>query len=281
VSPIFGHGERYVILEGPKELLGGNLLVALLSESQGFRECHLLNTNRRQRQEFWEHFRSQGLGDLPAVPPAYAVSQLEEAFAQAPQTEAGAGRYGALRAKIQAHWGRPAEAPDLEAGLTDLAPGEQSRFLDQSRLLVLDPLFLSWLPDAQEVAPWLDKIREVQDSPLVLSEQQQQGRFEAVVEEAAAALYPPETRKYWRRRLLHMAYFLKLKGRQEEARAAQAAAADLKVAPPGPLSRENPFLKALVQQALRLAWEFQQRGAKKSPGSGLVLPPTEPLILKR
>ncbi len=43
VTPIFGNGESYVILEGPPEILGGNFLVALINDQEGFQECVLLN----------------------------------------------------------------------------------------------------------------------------------------------------------------------------------------------------------------------------------------------
>lgn len=280
VSPIFGNGERYVILEGPREVLGGNFLVARLSDREGFKECHLLDLRRRQQQEFWEHFRSQGMGEWLTPTPAYAVRLLRAAYEVDPGA-AAASRYGSLKERIWGHWGRPQEAPDLESFLNPLTPGEQSRYLEQSRKLALHPLFQSWLPDMEELAPWLNKLKEVQDSPLVLSEPQQQVRREGVVDGATAALYPLQTRKHWRERLLHMAYYLDLKGRGEEARAAQAAAADLAMEERGPLAGENPFLKALVQHALVLALEFLKQTQETAAPSGLVAPPSESLIIRR
>lgn len=281
VSPIFGNGERYVILEGPKENLGGNFLVVRLSDEQGLQECHLLNLKRQQRQELWDHFRNQGLGEWLTPPAAYALRLLKEAYETDPSGAPGASRYLSLREKISAHWGRPEEGPEVEQFLPPLNPGELSRLLEQSRQLALDPLFLSWLPSMEEITLWLDKIKEVQDSPLVLSEQQQQVRLDGVVEEATRALYPQDTRPFWQGRLLHMAYYLELKSRAEEARVAQAAAADLGLTDPGPLSGANPFLKALVLHALMLAWEFQKQGQEPQAASGLLAPANESLIIRR
>ena len=106
VFPVFGNGERYLVLEAPKEILGGNLLVARLSDEKGFRECHLLSLNKQQRQEFWDHFRNQGLKEWAAAPPAYAVRQLDKAYDLEPNAS-GASRYGSLKESIFAHWGRP------------------------------------------------------------------------------------------------------------------------------------------------------------------------------
>ena len=278
VSPIFGAGESYVIFEGPPELLGGNFLVARVSDTEGFRECVLLSLKRKQQAEVWDRFREQGLERWLSPPPAYAVGLLEEAYAR--PAGPGAAQYGALREKIFRHWGSPSAVPDLEQELPALAPGEQSRLLEQGRKLSLDPWFNSWLPGPEEIAPWLAKLQEVQDSPLVLSEQQKQVRSDAVLEEATRALYPEETRAVWGRRLLTMAYYLNLSGREENSRVARAAAADLNEADRSALTGENPFLKGLVQYAVRLAWEVQQPREPAAP-SGLVAPPGEAGLIRR
>ena len=279
VTPIFGNGESYVILEGPPEVLRGNFLVSLINDQEGFRECVLLNLKRKQQGEFWEHFREQGLEDLFSPPPAYAVSMLESAFTAHPDSP-GASQYGALREKIIQHWGRPETAPDLDSVLPAVNPGEQPRLLDESRKLSLDPLFNSWLPGPEEIRPWLAKLQEVGDSPLVLSDQQKQIRSDAVLDEATAALYPPETRADWGRRLKTTAYYLLLLGRDEDSRTARAAAADLADPERGSLAGESPFLKGLVQYAVLLAWE-ELKPREPASGSNLLAPPDSSLLIRR
>ncbi|MFZ5447990.1 MAG: hypothetical protein ACOZFS_05070 [Thermodesulfobacteriota bacterium] len=278
-SPIFGNGESYIILEGSPEILRGNFLVSRISDLEGFRECVLLNLKRKQQAEFWEHFREQGVEDFFSPPPAFAVSLLEAAYT-AHSDSPGASQYGALREKIFQHWGRPETAPDLEGILPAANPGEKARLLEESRKLALDPLFHSWLPGPEEITPWLTKLQEVQDSPLVLSDQQKQVRIDAVLEEATRSLYSPETRSGWSRRLMIMAYYLHLQGRQEDSRAAKVAAIDLVDSARSTLHGENLFLKALVQFALRLAWEAQQPRETTTP-SGLVAPSSDGLLIRR
>ena len=77
----------------------------------------------------------------------------------------------------------------------------------------------------------------------MLSDQQKQVRIDGVLEEATRALYPVETRAVWGRRLLTMAYYLHLSGREEDSRAARAAAADLDAPDRSALYGEPPFLK--------------------------------------
>jgi hypothetical protein len=278
ISSIFGNGERYVILEGPREILGGSLLVARLSDQQGLRECHLLTLKRKQRDEFWEHFYSQGLDAWAAAPPAYVLRLLEEALALTPDGEPSRDAYLPLRETLWRHLGRPEDAPALEEVLPPLPPGERHGFLEQSRVLATSELCRSWLPSPEEIVPWIDKLKEAQDSPLVLTEAQQRLRQEGVLDDATAALFPPEGRDRWGRRLLEMAYFLDLSGRGEEARAAQAAGEDLLSGERSALSGENPFLQELVRYALMLAWEFLKQQEPQPQTSSLLAPPTEPLI---
>ena len=82
----------------------------------------------------------------------------------------------------------------------------------------------------------------MEQSPLVLSDQQKAVRADALLDEATRALFPLETRPLWGRRLLTMAYYLELSQRPEEARLARVAAADLADPEPTALGGENPFL---------------------------------------
>ncbi|HZK13557.1 MAG TPA: hypothetical protein VFC55_03515, partial [Desulfobaccales bacterium] len=202
------------------------------------------------------------------------------AYTHKPGAGSGAPQYGALREKIFRHWGRASTAPDLDQELPAPSPKELPRLLEHCRKLVLDQLFLSFLPGPEEIAPWLAKLKEVEDSPLVLSDQQQQIRIDGVLDEATRALYPLETRADWGRRLLTTAYYLHLSGREEDSRAARAAAADLVEPELSALAGENAFLKSLVQSAVRLAYEMQQP-REPATGSGLIATPGELRINRR
>jgi hypothetical protein len=278
VSPFFGVGLLYVILEGPQETLRGNILACRLSDLEGFKECHLLTLKPRQVSELWKNFQQQGLTDWFSPPPPLAVRLLEEAYARAPQAE-GARRYAALREKIFKFWGRPDQAPPLEELLPSVEAVEVPRLAAQAGDLAPQPMFQAWSPGLDEIEPWLKRLEEAKESPLVLSEQQQQDRSDRVMEDAVKALYPPETRPDWSRRLLFMSYLFELTDRREEARLAYAASQELATTTPSSLAGENVFLRALVQQSLQMA-----RSLKKSPGKppfpGLVTPP-ESLIVPR
>jgi hypothetical protein len=280
VSPIFGIGESYVILEAPPEILGGNFLVARVSDQDGFKECVLLSLKRQQQAEVWGRFREQGLDQWFSPPPAYAVRLLEEAYTNKAGAGSGAAQYGALREKIFRHWDRPEAAPDLGQELPAPSPGEMPRLLEHCRTLALDPLLISFLPGPEEIVPWLAKLKEVEDSPLVLSEQQKQVRIDGVLDEATRALYPLETRAGWSRRLLTTSYYLHLSGREEDSQAARAAAIDLAAPESSALAGENAFLKSLVQNTVRLVLEMQPPREPATP-SGLIATPGEAGLIRR
>jgi len=279
VSALLGNGDNVVILEAPKEILGGNFLVSVINDESGFRECHLLNMKSRQQEEFWEYYRERGLTDWFPVPSPYAVRLLEEAYRQpSPATEA-IRRYSSFRDLIWKNWGRPEEAADLEQALPAVDSGERHRLLEQSRQLAASPLFQTWMPGPEEMTPWLEKIQEVEQSPLVLSDQQKAVRADALLAEATRGLYPPETRPLWGRRLLAMAYYLGLNQRRDEARIARAAAEDLRHPEQTALAGENPFLQGLVKIVLGLSWQAAQKPEEaRAPGGLLTLPGDSPLI---
>jgi hypothetical protein len=277
VSQALGNGERYVVLEGPRDLMGGNILAARLHDQEGFRECHVFDLKSKFRQEFWDSLTKGGAVQFQAAPVSYALSLLEEAYGANPQT-AVAVTYASSRVGILSSQGPP-ETPDLDALLGEITPADRSRLLDESRKLAQDPLFYSWIPDAEEIAPWFGKLQEILESRLVLTDQQKQARIDDLANEAVQAMFPLEARPRWRRRLWDMAHYLALQGRREDARVAAAAADDL-VQDRSHLLGETVFLKTLTVMALRLSWEAEKGPAEAEP-LGLLAPPTEPLIVRR
>ena len=117
----------------------------------------------------------------------------------------------------------------------------------------------------------MQKIQDIEKSPLVLTPDQKVARIENVVAEASNELFPPEKRRLLSRRLLEMAYYLDRTGKPHLARQAQAAGEDLE-RERSPLERENPFLLGLLMFPLKEMYD-QEIGpeAAKSPAQGHIL----------
>lgn len=276
VTPIFGLGERFLVLEGSRAVLGGTVVVARLSDTAGVLEFHNLAANRAQRQELKDTLAEQGLSEWAEAPPSYAVRLLEEAYALHPEA-AAAAEYAAIRDRLWRYLGRPEEGPDPESAVPAVSDLERAPALEYARELARHPWFYSWLPEPARLTPWLAKLAEAEASPLILAEHQKQARMEGILEEAVRELFPPESRDVLRRRLLHQAYYCQLRHLGREARALRAAAQDLAERQQSPLWGESPFLLALVESALRLA-----RESHRPEAPGLVAPPVgSPLLVRK
>ena len=187
-----GNGDSYVVLEAPQEILGGNFLVAIINDRKALRSA-LLSLKSRQQAEFWDHYRQQGLTEwFPGARP-YAVRLLEEAY---PVERRRRGRpIWLLREKIWKNWGRPKTPRTWSRSPAGHRPRRTSAASWSTPAnWPLDPLFHTWMPGLDELTPWVEKFQEIEESPLVLSDQQKQARGDALVDEATRALYPPETR---------------------------------------------------------------------------------------
>ena len=176
--------------------------------------------------------------------------------------------YLRVRSSLQDRLG-PDPAPDIRTLLPPLENREQ--FLEQSRHLSLEEDFLNWHFSPEELAPWFEKIQEIEKSPLVLTSDQKVARVERTVDEATRELFPPEQRRLLCQRLLEMAYYLDQTGRPHLARQAQAAGEDLE-RERSLLERENPFLFGLLMFPLREMYDSDKEPkAPPPPHEGRIL----------
>jgi hypothetical protein len=136
--------------------------------------------------------------------------------------------------------------------------------------LLEEPELRTWWPAPDAVAPFLEEIAAVRDSPIVLAPLQQQERLRAVLERAARELWPPPVLA---RRLDGLAYVLAETGRRQPARHALAVAARLRERPD--TAADVPFVALLVQRALgSLLARAEARETEERRGA-LVLTPDE------
>jgi hypothetical protein len=142
----------------------------------------------------------------------------------------------------------------------------------ESAALLTEPELALWWPQPTDAEPFLREIDELQESPIVLSPTQQEGRLAATLARAAATFYP---RPVTARRLHATAYVFAETGRGPAARMALAVAHALEDDPAG--RRDVPLLAALTHQGLgRLAaaraaqrTSDRQRSLVVTPGEAL------------
>ncbi len=268
-SRIEGNGSRLVVLQLPRQGQSFNLFLALCSDVEGLKDTYAVLLSNKEAKKYLAGTKEDIPGELVEMPPAHVFTILEESYQANPdQSPDTVTTYLRVR-PVLANLLDQESAPDIH----DLLPPLEARepYLQQSKNLSLEEDFFSWHFRPEELGPWLQKIQDIEKSPLVLTPDQKVARIENVVAEASNELFPPEKRRLLSRRLLEMAYYLDRTGKPHLARQAQAAGLDLE-RERSPLERENPFLLGLLMFPLKEMYD-QEVGpeAAKSPTQGHIL----------
>ncbi|RLA90076.1 MAG: hypothetical protein DRG58_03345 [Deltaproteobacteria bacterium] len=277
LSIIDGAGSRMVVLHLAKTGIDFNVVHALINDQQGLKDLFSLSLSKKRRRELLAEYSQQEVGQLVSVPPAYALKLIEEAYSHTTdQNLEGPAIYRRVREQLLARIDL-STAPELEDLLPKLEDSEIEAYLLKSQELILDDAFQRWMAAPEDLAPWLQKVHEVYDSPLVLSEDQTKNRVDAVIDQAVSDLFPLDQRPLLSRRLLEMAYFLDRSGRPEIARQAQATGIDLlrrRVA----LQGESPFLLGLVLHPMSTIVNYLNELREAAEQSEVITAPSESLI---
>lgn len=262
MSRIEGNGSRMVILHLPRQGQSFNIFVALCNDVEGLKDTYAVLLSNKETKKYLESTRQDIPGELVDAPPAVVLKILEGAYEVNPdQSSEAVKNYLRVRSILHDRLGRE-QIPDLDTLLPPLE--NQELYLEQAKNLSVEEDFLSWLLDPEVLTPWLEKIREIENSPLVLTSEQKVARVERAVDEALQELYPPAQRRLLSRRLLEMAYYLERTGRPHLARQAQAAGQDLE-RQRSPLERENPFLLGLFMFPLRGMYDQEKEPQTPQP----------------
>jgi hypothetical protein len=264
LSRIEGNGSRLVILHLPRQGQAFTLFLALCNDTEGLKDTYAVLLSNKETKKYLHSTRQDIPGELVEVPPVYAFNILEDSYQANPDPSSkSVANYLRVKSTLQERLGH-LPASDLQALVPPLDHREQ--YLEQSRNLSLEEDFLNWHFNPEELGPWLEKINQIEQSPLVLTPDQKVARIENVVDEAIKDLFPAERRHLLSRRLLEMAYYLEHTGRPHLARQAQAAGEDLD-RKRGLLERENLFLLGLVMFPLRELYDREKEPKSPPPES--------------
>jgi hypothetical protein len=121
-----------------------------------------------------------------------------------------------------------------------------------------------------DIKSYVDEIKSIQDSTLILNRVQQEERINAVVERAIGDLLSGDRAQRMRRRLEDIAYYLARAGRKEAAGWAAAAAARLR---DGADPRRIVFFQALLRAQLGAVFSEAREREREEPR--LIMTPAE------
>lgn len=137
------------------------------------------------------------------------------------------------------------------------------RWLKKGEALLKEEPFITWIIDESLIRPYSDSIQEAKESKLFIHQGQREGRFHEIYLKAFSEIFSEGLIVLYRRRFEETAYVLYQSGKEEEAKAALALAADLKK-PLNPL-QPNPFLYQMVVRSISLPLAEAEEKRKEQP----------------
>lgn len=273
VSPIDGRGDQLVWLL--KSRTGGALhLFAVLNDPDGMREADLTLITRRGLKAVRAELEAKHELRLVEADWGYCDFLMRRAFRWARERAARiGGDFPALRAQMIPSPGAEEMRPLIFSHLVPPLLDEEPDALARSAEVLAEPEFRTWFFTREDLAPYLEELTSIRESPIVLDRTQQEERFRAVIDRALAELFGGARRESWARRLYEMAYFLWASARREKARSAAAVARALERSERG--GRELPFCEHLTRASLAALFEAAVKEEAERARDSLVLTPQQ------
>jgi hypothetical protein len=261
LSPVDSVGARGVLLGIPRPTRGMELAVALTSDENGILQFAGGTFSKKKVLGARDDFQADFSHAVPA-PPEHAVAVLEQAH-QAKPGAPGSADY--LRARP---WILDRITPSEESPARGLIPDEEVTgrpFTDSMAARLLDHDILAfWMADLRDTRSLADQIREVEESPIVLSEDQKERRVDEIVRTWIRDQFTEEKRARIAHRLEETAYVFHRLGEEETGRLARVAARSLMDGEPS--LDVHPFLRALTARTLAVFQAGVRDGTQEGTG---------------
>lgn len=258
VSAMTSQGERGLVLARVlRGSAGVEMVQAQLSDVRGVVALQLGDKSRAN----WRKLVKEGLahGGIVELPAAEAAALLAEAAGAnlRSHTPFPAGLDVALRHFGVQPQGEPTVLPPPE-------PEDVRRALEGD-VLHATPELASWLPPEGEMRRLVQKVDEVVNSPLALSDVQRQEQLQQAVHSVVREYFTPELRQRYALRLWRMADYFERSGRPREAEIARGEARRFFHGELEPYSR---FAERLFDKVLALvAASGMQAGGPRTPAA--------------
>ncbi len=275
LSPFDGRGDRLVWLLKVRPR-GIDQLMAIVNEPEGMREVYLTETSRKELHAAAEEMRLKHEIEMVPADWRYCDFLLAQAHARASENKRTiTGDYKALRSRML-HTPPPDWLPPLISTVLDPETvRSDTAALEDSGDLLREKEFRTWFFTPENLKPYLDQLRGVKESPIVLSELQQRDRYTEIIQHALEEIFGGAHRDGWQRRFEEMAYYFHVTRRERQARQMLAVALALASSEIG--GREIPFCQLMAGNCFAEYWqEVEQKETERTEGS-LVLTPAQAL----
>lgn len=267
LSSVDGAGGRLVWLVKPQVGSGSQWLRGMVSDREGLMRVGGALIRRKELRRMAQNIKENHGITMISVPWEYSDRILYEGFERAKSLgRSGVEEFASLRSLFNSAKPRPLPHPIYERlSLDGIRSGA---WRDLSRRLLDEPEFRSWVLDEDWVKPYIEQLKEAQESRLVLNQLQKEERFATIVRDAVRELFFGEKGQLFQKRMEDMALYLVETKREQEAKLALAVALQLEEGNLGGL--EISFLTGLIQKSLAF-YIVEDKG--KPEGHSLIVKP--------
>jgi len=270
VSPLDPRGGRVAYLVEANSTGGARLFEIMVDEARGILECQVYAGGRSGIRGFLRQVTESKKGMTVPAEPA-SVRALVARCAEAQDVSRPPPRdFLEWRSHLSAHDG--ARAPG-ELAVAHFSADPSPSVLRSAADLVSANEIGPWPPENEELDALATRIRELRESPIIVSGTEQRARLDDLLGDAAADLYGASFAEVTARRLEESAYVMWKKKEDEKARVCVSSAAAFRTLP----ANDNPVARALLEVMLaplltRLREEDDSKEKDEDEGSVLVKP---------
>ncbi|MGH0034697.1 MAG: hypothetical protein ACQGVK_06680 [Myxococcota bacterium] len=261
VSGLDPRGSRLVYLVESNPGGGARLFELLLDEERGVADFDVYQAGRSKLRQFLKSLTHRSRMSVCEAEPRAVRALVARAVAAQPADRPFPGHFAEWRVRIVGDAeGEATPGDQVAAALeVEVSPAQLQRAADSVRSGAVGP----WPPSRSELALLAERVKEGAQSGLVLSGAQRRGRLNDLVAAQAESVYAGDFGEHTAVRWRETAYVAWKTGREEDARAALAAAKAFAGSPPG----ENIVALALLEVALAPVIEEMMRAEAEASGA--------------
>jgi hypothetical protein len=269
-------GERGMVLKLPDAGRGYVMAIAVVNSEGVFHEFEAIQTTRKGVKALLDKMTGGVEGRLIEIPVEhfrFLIEEVAEIYQR--QNQALPSGYEPIH-KYLASWVEVVSSPHVYNLLDDKEIVADPILLRTSDSLLEVQPFVTWRLSEGLIQSFVEQIKELSASRLVISQSAQMERTAQIYREAAVEIFTPELRQHYRRLLEEAALLLQLTDRPQEAKRALAVAIDLENEI-GLLTEDN-FILGLVKRSIAGEVGPQVEGAEEQAEgeriteSGLIIP---------
>ncbi|UCE33412.1 MAG: hypothetical protein JSV40_09315 [Deltaproteobacteria bacterium] len=264
-------GSRIILAAKPQPLRGFLTVFSIVNDLEGIRDFTVREFSKKGLTEFVKSSLSSEDFPVVSAPGAYCMHLLKEASSVTSEASKTLppGYHDAVDEFRKMPWDGP--YPIIYQFINEEEVKDQVYLLKESVKLHDIMPFSTWFIPKGEVQEYASSIADAEESRIVLTADQKDGRINDIYMRALHDIFPEHKRLVWKKRLEEMAYILLQTGRDKEARLALCAALDLHK--PFSSSEPNPFIWNLLLKSIHVLIGSEQEEIEEREKSSLIITP--------